>query len=178
MKLARTVAVAMVAVALGAACGRPNASDTPGANLLGAGASPTAQPPSPTPIATAAAVTTPCTKGQTKTTPDGVRINDSKCGTGAEATRGSSIKVKYVGKLASGKIFDSSARHGGKPYSTRIGVGAVIPGWDEGVPGMRVGGVRNLLIPPALAYGSTGAGSIPPNATIEFTIKLVAVSHG
>ncbi|MDP9225992.1 MAG: FKBP-type peptidyl-prolyl cis-trans isomerase [Actinomycetota bacterium] len=176
MKLARIFAVAMIAGALGAACGQPNASDTPGANLLGAGPSTTA--PSPSPIATAAAVTTSCTKGQTKIIPGGERVNDSKCGTGAEATRGSSIQVKYVGKLSSGKVFDSSAKHGGKPYSTRIGVGAVIPGWDEGVPGMRVGGVRNLLIPPALAYGSTGAGSIPPNATIEFTIKLVAVSHG
>jgi FKBP-type peptidyl-prolyl cis-trans isomerase len=86
--------------------------------------------------------------------------------------------VKYVGKLSSGKVFDSSAKHGGKPYSTRIGVGAAIPGLDEGVPGMRVGGVRNLLIPPALAFGSSGAGSIPPNATIEFTIKLLAVSQG
>ncbi|MDP9233140.1 MAG: FKBP-type peptidyl-prolyl cis-trans isomerase [Actinomycetota bacterium] len=174
MRFARICAAAMVAVALGAACGQPNGSDTPGANGLGA-APPT---PSPTAIPTAAAVTTPCTQGQTKIIPGGERVNDSKCGTGAEATRGSSIKVKYVGKLSSGKVFDSSAKHGGKPYSTRIGVGAVIPGWDEGVPGMRVGGVRNLLIPPALAYGSSGAGSIPPNATIEFTIKLLAVSQG
>lgn len=166
-----------VAIALMASCGKPNANDTPGANGLGA-APTTAAPPSPTPIPTAAAVTTPCTHGQTKTTVDGVRINDSKCGTGAEATRGSSIKVKYVGKLSSGKVFDSSAKQGGKPYSTRIGVGAVIPGWDEGVPGMRVGGVRNLLIPPQMAYGASGAGAIPPNATIEFTIKLVAVTSG
>jgi FK506-binding nuclear protein len=174
------LALATLVFALLASCGQPNASDTPGAAPVSAG-SPATQAsaqPSPEPIATAAAVTTPCTKGNTETTPNGVRIVDSKCGSGKEATRGSAIKVKYVGKLATGKIFDSTANHGGKPYQTRIAVGAVIPGWDEGVPGMRVGGVRHLLIPPTMAYGSTGAGAIPPNATIEFTIKLVGVTAG
>jgi FK506-binding nuclear protein len=167
----------IIAVTLLTACGQPNASDTPGAGGVATTApSPTPAAPSPQPVATAANITTPCTKGQPKTLADGLRIQDSKCGSGAEATRGSSIKVKYVGKLTTGKVFDSSAKHGGKPFPVRIGVGAVIPGWDEGVPGMRVGGVRLLTIPPALGYGSTGAGPIPPNSTLEFTITLVAVS--
>jgi len=158
-------------------CGKPNASETPGAAAVQSPApSPTPVAASPAPIATAAAITTPCTKGQTKTLVDGLQIQDSKCGKGAVAARGSSIKVTYVGRLSTGKIFDSSAKHGGKPFPVRIGVGAVIPGWDEGVPGMRVGGVRRLIIPPALGYGSTGAGPIPPNSTLEFTITLVGVS--
>jgi FKBP-type peptidyl-prolyl cis-trans isomerase len=172
------LALATLVFALLASCGQPNASDTPGAAQVSTSSPATQAQPSPQPIATAAAVTTPCTKGKTETTPNGVRIVDSKCGSGKEATRGSAIKVKYVGKLDTGKVFDSTAKHGGKPYQTRIAVGAVIPGWDEGVPGMRVGGVRHLLIPPTMAYGSTGAGAIPPNATIEFTIKLVGVTAG
>jgi FKBP-type peptidyl-prolyl cis-trans isomerase len=83
--------------------------------------------------------------------------------------------VKYVGKLATGQVFDSSRRHGNKPFKTPIGMNAVIPGWDEGVPGMRVGGVRMLTIPPALGYGASGAGTIPPNSTLEFKIRLVGV---
>jgi FKBP-type peptidyl-prolyl cis-trans isomerase len=167
----------VLAISLLTACGQPNASDTPGASAVQSPApSPTPAAVSPAPIATAAAITTPCTKGQTKTLVDGLQIKDSKCGKGPEATRGSSIKVKYVGKLATGKVFDSSAKHGGKPFPVTIGVGAVIPGWDEGVPGMRVGGIRRLIIPPSLGYGSTGAGPIPPNSTLEFTITLVGVS--
>jgi hypothetical protein len=180
MKTFRYFALLILVVVLSTACGDPNASDTPGAGL--ATNNPVASQPSPTPtpapLVTAAAVTTPCTKGQIKTTVDGVKIRDSKCGSGPEATRGSSIDVKYVGKLASGKVFDSSAQHGGKPFSTPIGVGAVIPGWDEGVPGMRVGGVRTLIIPPALGYGTSGVGTIPPNSTLQFTISLVGVKPG
>jgi FKBP-type peptidyl-prolyl cis-trans isomerase len=174
----RWSALLVLLVVLSAACGDPNASDTPGAGLVTNDPLASQPTPTPAPLATAAAVTTLCTKGQTKTTVGGVRIRDSKCGSGPEATRGSSIKVKYVGKLATGQVFDSSARHGGKPFPTRIGVGAVIPGWDEGVPGMRVGGIRTLVIPPALAYGSSGAGTIPPNSTLEFTITLLSVKPG
>jgi FKBP-type peptidyl-prolyl cis-trans isomerase len=160
------------------ACGQPNASDTPGAaGPPTANPSPTAAP-SPTALATPAVITTPCTKGQTKTTIDGLRINDSKCGTGPEATRGSVIEVKYVAKLATGKVFYSTAKHGNKPFKTPLGVGAVIPGWDEGIPGMRVGGVRLLTVPPALGFGQTGAGPIPPHSTLVFTIKLVGVTPG
>jgi FKBP-type peptidyl-prolyl cis-trans isomerase len=182
MKVTQSLLAALVAILIMASCGQPNASDTPGA-ASGPSSTPTptqaAPTPTPTPAPTAAAITTPCTKGKTKTTPNGVKVTDTKCGKGAEATRGSTIKVLYVGKLSSGKVFDASSRHGNKPLKILIGKGAVIPGWDEAVPGMRVGGVRDLVIPPAMAYGAAGAGTaIPPNATIEFRIKLVAVSHG
>jgi FKBP-type peptidyl-prolyl cis-trans isomerase len=180
MKVMRTFIVAVGVLLVMASCGQPNASDTPGA-VSGPSNTPApsqaAPTPTPTPAPTAAAITTPCTKGKTKTTPNGVKVTDTKCGKGAEAKRGSAIKVLYVGKLSSGKVFDASSRHGNKPLKILIGKGAVIPGWDEGVPGMRVGGVRDLVIPPAMAYGAAGAGSaIPPNATIEFRIKLVGVT--
>ncbi|MEA2508562.1 MAG: FKBP-type peptidyl-prolyl cis-trans isomerase FkpA [Actinomycetota bacterium] len=182
MKLTQAALAAVVAVLILASCGQPNISDTPGAAPAASNTpAPTQAAPTPTaaPAPTAAAITTPCTKGKTITTPNGVKVTDAKCGKGAEATRGSTIKVLYVGKLSSGKVFDASSRHGNKPLKILIGQGAVIPGWDEAVPGMRVGGVRDLTIPPAMAYGSSGAGTaIPPNATIEFRIKLVGVTHG
>jgi len=99
-------------------------------------------------------------------------------GSGPEATVGSRATVSYAGWLydtaktdGKGTQFDSSAS-----YPFTVGVGAVIKGWDQGVPGMRVGGQRRLIIPPALAYGSAGAGGvIPPNATLVFDIVLLNV---
>jgi FKBP-type peptidyl-prolyl cis-trans isomerase FkpA len=108
---------------------------------------------------------------------------DLRVGTGAEATAGRGITVHYTGWLYStsapenkGQQFDSSV--GGAPYPFTLGTGAVIRGWDQGVVGMRVGGQRRLVIPPGLAYGSTGAGGgrIPPNATLLFDIELLSVS--
>jgi hypothetical protein len=183
VKKTGSFAVALVTASfLVISCGQPNASDTPGAGAAPPTtvASPTPTAPSPEALATPATITTPCTKGATKTTVDGLSIKDTKCGNGPEATRGSVIAVKYVGKLPTGKVFDSTAKHPGKkPTKFPIGVGAVIGGWDEGVPGMRVGGVRILTIPPALAYGSGGRPPvIPPNSTLEFTISLVGVKPG
>ena len=122
----------------------------------------------------------PNTNAPTKVTGDGVKTPsglqywDIKAGTGQEAKKGDHVKVHYTGWLTSGKKFDSSV--GGKPFEFRIGNGDVIKGWEEGVVGMKVGGKRQLLIPPDLAYGSSGyPGAIPPNATLIFDIQLVAV---
>lgn len=105
----------------------------------------------------------------------GLEIQDMKAGDGAEARSGNTVDVQYTGWLADGTKFDSS-RDRGKPYSFRIGAGMVIPGWDEGVAGMKVGGVRQLRVPPELAYGERGyAGVIPGNATLLFEVELVAV---
>jgi peptidylprolyl isomerase len=87
------------------------------------------------------------------------------------------VTVNYVGVLYSnGKEFDSSWKSG-KPFTTALTQGAVIPGWVQGIPGMKVGGRRELVIPPGLAYGAKGAGSaIPPNSTLVFVVDLLSVS--
>ncbi|HVY72889.1 MAG TPA: FKBP-type peptidyl-prolyl cis-trans isomerase [Candidatus Paceibacterota bacterium] len=102
-----------------------------------------------------------------------VIIQDQAIGTGAEATQGSVVTVNYTGRLEDGTVFDSSS--GKSPYQFVLGAGKVIPGWDQGIVGMKVGGKRLLIIPPALAYGVQGFGPIPPNATLIFEVDLVDV---
>jgi len=107
---------------------------------------------------------------------DQLVIKDDVVGTGTVAAVGDSVTVNYTGKLDNGTIFDSSLNPGRGPFVFTIG-GNVIQGWNEGVPGMKVGGTRELTIPPALGYGAGGAGStIPPNATLHFVVTLLAVS--
>jgi peptidylprolyl isomerase len=123
----------------------------------------------------------PVEEGAYTTTPSGLKYFDLQPGTGDEATAGSTAAVHYTGWLTDGTRFDSSRqprRPMGRqePFSFRLGAGEVIKGWDEGVAGMHVGGKRQLLIPPALAYGDRGAGNvIPPGATLIFEIELVAL---
>ena len=140
--------------------------------------------PSPTPESGTLAMTdvkslipTPATSPATavKTLADGLQVQDIKLGTGAEAVKGKTISVHYTGWLTDGTKFDSSL-DSGKPFQFNLGAGMVIKGWDEGVAGMKVGGVRRLIIPPALGYGSQGAGGvIPPNATLVFEVQLLGV---
>ena len=103
-----------------------------------------------------------------------LQITDSKVGTGAEAKSGRQVTVHYTGWLTDGKKFDSSV--GRAPFSFKLGAGRVIKGWDEGVAGMKVGGKRQLRIPPDLAYGEDGhPPQIPPHSTLIFDVQLVAV---
>ncbi len=112
--------------------------------------------------------------GEGTKTPSGLQYWDIKVGTGPEAQKGQRVKVHYTGWLTSGKKFDSSI--GGKPFDLRLGAGDVIKGWDEGIAGMKVGGKRQLRIPPNLAYGAQGyPGAIPPNATLIFDVQLVGI---
>jgi len=112
--------------------------------------------------------------GEGVKTPSGLQYWDIKPGSGAEAKSGSKVKVHYTGWLTSGKKFDSSV--GSAPFDFTIGQGEVIKGWDEGLAGMKVGGKRQLKIPPQLAYGEDGHPQhIPPNSTLIFDVTLVAV---
>jgi FKBP-type peptidyl-prolyl cis-trans isomerase len=105
----------------------------------------------------------------------GLVIEDVECGEGDEAERGASVSVHYVGTLEDGTKFDSS-RDRNQPFEFNLGAGQVIEGWDVGVEGMQVGGVRKLTIPPDLGYGEAGAGGvIPPNATLVFEVELLKV---
>ncbi|KKW46105.1 MAG: Peptidyl-prolyl cis-trans isomerase [Parcubacteria group bacterium GW2011_GWB1_56_8] len=99
---------------------------------------------------------------------------DVVVGQGQEAKSGDTLAVHYAGTLADGTKFDSSYDHG-EPIEFKLGAGDVIPGWDLGLLGVRVGGKRNLVIPPELAYGDRSAGPIPPNSTLYFTVELVDV---
>jgi FKBP-type peptidyl-prolyl cis-trans isomerase len=106
--------------------------------------------------------------------PSGLYVKDIAVGTGAEAVPGSTVEVHYTGRLVDGKQFDSS--RGGEPLSFAIGQGMVIAGWDEGIAGMKVGGKRLLVFPPALGYGDAGTGGvIPPGATLVFDVELLGV---
>ena len=110
----------------------------------------------------------------------GLQTIDTQPGTGAEARKGQTVTVHYTGWLyqngQQGAKFDSS-RDRNDPFRFALGAGMVIRGWDEGVAGMKVGGQRTLIIPPALGYGARGAGGvIPPNATLKFDVELLAVA--
>ncbi len=114
--------------------------------------------------------------GQPTATASGLQYWDIVVGTGPTAAPGNMVKVHYSGFLTTGAKFDSS-RDRGEPFSFLLGAGQVIKGWDEGVAGMKVGGQRQLRIPPQLGYGATGAGGvIPPNATLIFDVELLDVS--
>lgn len=127
-----------------------------------------------------AATARPNNTAPTKVTGDGVKTAsglqywDIKAGTGAAAKVGSHVTVHYTGWLTTGKKFDSSV-DSHQPFDFTIAQGDVIKGWDEGVAGMKVGGKRQLRIPPELGYGAGGSGPIPPNATLIFDIQLLAV---
>jgi len=111
----------------------------------------------------------------TITTESGLQYEELTEGTGAKAAAGQTVSVHYTGWLTDGQKFDSS-KDRNQPFEFSLGAGMVIRGWDEGVQGMKVGGVRKLTIPPELGYGARGAGGvIPPNATLVFEVELLDV---
>jgi FKBP-type peptidyl-prolyl cis-trans isomerase len=98
-------------------------------------------------------------------TASGLYYRDVRVGTGATLVAGTHVTAKYSGALANGTVFDAGT------YPFILGTGAVIQGWDEGLLGMKVGGSRQLVIPPSLGYGAQGSGPIPPNAVLVFTVE-------
>ncbi|MCY4398351.1 MAG: FKBP-type peptidyl-prolyl cis-trans isomerase [Gemmatimonadetes bacterium] len=102
-------------------------------------------------------------------TSSGLYYQDIETGEGEPATGGNAVEVAYTGWLSDGTQFDSGS------FTFSLGAGDVVPGFDEGVQGMRVGGVRRIIIPPALGYGSQGRGAIPPNSILVFRIELLSI---
>lgn len=173
LRLAAAVAAAVVALT---ACGYPDPNPESG---------PVATTTQTTPTPAAGADDFAEGAGQTPVKfPDGLQVLDLKTGDGATVPAGATVKVQYTGWLASnGTKFDSSRDRGNQPLCAILtstqGQGectSVIPGWNEGVPGMKVGGRRKLTIPPSLGYGAQGSPPvIPPNSTLVFTIELVSI---
>jgi peptidylprolyl isomerase len=108
-------------------------------------------------------------------TPSGLQYEDLVPGSGASPAAGKQVTVHYTGWLTNGNKFDSSVDRN-EPFTFVIGAGQVIPGWDEGVMPMKIGGKRRLLVPAELGYGTAGAGGvIPPNATLVFDVTLLDI---
>jgi FKBP-type peptidyl-prolyl cis-trans isomerase len=156
------VCILAVALVLVAACGNGEEEGTV---------------PAVTPVSTAAPSEggPPPVSAQATVTGSGLQIIEVEVGTGEEAQQGQSVSVHYTGWLADGTKFDSSLDRG-EPLSFTLGAGQMIPGFDEGVAGMKVGGTRRLIIPPDLAYGAEGRPPvIPANAELTFDVQLVDV---
>jgi FKBP-type peptidyl-prolyl cis-trans isomerase len=110
------------------------------------------------------------------TGPTDITTEEITVGTGATAAVGDVVTLHYILSLTNGNVLQSSYTDIGAPITIQIGAGQVIPGFERGIVGMRVGGKRRVTIPPSLAYGSAGNGPIPPNATIRFEIELVSIA--
>lgn len=113
-------------------------------------------------------------KTTTPSGPENLVTEDLVVGTGATAANGDTVSVFYTGSFLNGQVFDSNV--GGTALTFRLGAGSVIPGFEQGIVGMKVGGKRRLTIPPSLAYGSRGSGPIPPNTTLRFDVDLAAIA--
>lgn len=105
-----------------------------------------------------------------------LRIEDLKEGSGPQAITSNTVRMQYIGRLVDGKQFDTSCQPGRTPFEFTLGAGQVIPGWDSGIVGMRVGGQRRLIIPANLAYGDRSPSpDIPPNSALIFDVELLEI---
>lgn len=114
--------------------------------------------------------------GQKVDMSESLLIADEVVGEGEEVKAGDQVSVHYTGQLSDGTVFDSSVNRG-RPFEFTVGIGQVIQGWDQGLMGMKVGGKRQLTIPPELAYGDQVVGTIPANSTLLFEVELLDILH-
>jgi FKBP-type peptidyl-prolyl cis-trans isomerase len=189
------IAAALVGLTLGG-CGDPTdlvpvtppgayipkvSPDTDAAQAVGESApstnAPTVKPATDDPKLAAMKLAPSTAKGETKTTAGGVKYETLKEGTGAELKPGQKAAIHYVGTLENGKEFDSTrSKLPPKPFEVAIGVSPLIKGWEEGIPGMKVGEIRKLTIPSEMGYGKMGHGAeIPGGSTLIFEVELVEV---
>ena len=150
---------------------RPAVPESQAAQALGEQPAAAARQAKATTVKVANSPPTPI--GQSTKTGSGLVYETLKEGTGPTAQSGQTVSIHYTGTLSDGTVFDSSRENNKPPFTVVIGTSQVIRGWDEGVPGMKVGERRKLTIPPELAYGEKGQGKIPPNATLIFDVELV-----
>lgn len=180
------VPVAAVALALTAAgCGDDKKTDTTTASDSGTATAKVASSTATigvktTPEGAVVAVSSrskPTVKALSGPEPKNLVVKDLVVGTGPAAKKGDPLTVNYLGALAkTGATFDTSWKAGGSPFALSLGTGGVIAGWDQGLVGMKVGGRRELIIPPDLAYGAAGSPpSIPPNSTLIFVVDLESI---
>jgi peptidylprolyl isomerase len=188
------VTAACAAGALAAGCGSSSTSSTVVPQALGGGQASSACSTSTTACTVAAPTpgqpTAPpaCTNAGSGRTddfhqqvaltaqPDGLQIGDIKVGDGAVPKPGQFVTVAYSGWLQDGTLFDSSRKPGAQPFAYQLGSGQAIPGFDEAIATMHVGGIRRAVLPPQLAYGPQGQGPIPPNATLTFDLELLCAT--
>jgi FKBP-type peptidyl-prolyl cis-trans isomerase len=162
--------VLAAAVAL-AACGDKPKTDTPVAPPADAQATPA--PAAADPAMTTFAAALDVDLGKMTHTASGLYYKDLVVGTGARADSGKTVSVHYTGYLADGTMFETSTK--GTPIEFPLGQGRVVQGWDQGLPGMKVGGKRQLVIPASLGYGDMSSGPIPAGAIMVFTVELMGV---
>jgi peptidylprolyl isomerase len=162
--VASTALMALLIFMISFIGGATSSATTPPASNQAAPAAPAAPPNTPAKAPVAGAVTSP----------SGLQYIDQVVGAGLQPKKGQTVVVNYTGYLDDGTKFDSSIDRG-QSFEFVLGAGKVIPGWDEGLASMRVGGKRKLIIPPNLAYGAKGQGSIPPNARLTFDIELLGM---
>ncbi|MER3482700.1 MAG: peptidylprolyl isomerase [Meiothermus sp.] len=114
--------------------------------------------------------------GLTNASVTALKLSDTKEGTGPQAITSNTVRMQYIGRTVDGKEFDSSCKVGREPFEFQLGAGQVIPGWDSGIVGMRVGGIRRLIIPANLAYGERSPSpDIPPNSALIFDVELLQI---
>lgn len=192
MRLRLLLPLLAVLALAAAGCGSSNkdsssstaAASAPAAASTAAPATSTATPPPPPdPMSTVPKVSNatdlkeePKIERPTGSPPDVLVKKDLVVGTGPAAQTGDTLSMQYVGiAFSNGKTFDASWDRG-QPFSFPLGQGQVIPGWDQGIVGMKVGGRRELVIPPALGYGTQGQGDILPNETLVFVVDLKKIN--